>query len=297
MTPEPAVTASPVSTMRKIADSTVIGTISMLVQAPAVNFFNQGSAVAGRYNLSTIQAFRYIYQGNYHGGVANSFQNYLLGMAGHLTKEIPRVTFKAGGLYVYKPWLDTQLSKNYSNLAFATTLSAAEVIINPADTWRITSQVGGKLTYSFSALYAGALGNFCRQFGTWWGLGYSNDKLNSIMQKYTDIDPHSLTGVALKAYPNGFFFTTLVYGIERTKNELQFQAPPENNKLVGGRYFKAAQTIWNTQGPSGFTRGFFAKTCGNAVLSAGAIFLLELGKKNVEQNKEVEALSPSSRPT
>ena len=78
------------------------------------------------------------------------------------------------------------------------------------------------------------------------------------------------------------FLTSLVFWIERTKNELQYNAEnyPEASK---NRYIKAATTIWKEQGFRGFFRGFHPKVLSNAVAAVGASILVELGQKSMQK--------------
>lgn len=268
----------------KILDALEIGTGLMIIQAPMVNAFNQWSVVACRYDLSNRSAFQFIYEGRLNG-TGSSLLNFRAGMAGHFSKEVPRIFFKSTGLYIYKPWLNTQLTPNYVDITFAGTLALAEIFINPADTWRVNNQAGTKLTYSMSSLYAGSLANGARQFGTWWGFSYSNHILNESLSNYTAIDPHSITGILIKSYPQAIFFTSLVYGIERVKNELQYNSPQKNQNLFVKKspYLSAASKIWQQQGMHGFFRGIHPKILSNTISCIGSNFLLELGQKNIQR--------------
>ena len=106
--------------------------------------------------------------------------------------------------------------------------------------------------------------------------------LDDGLSKHTNIDPHSILGISIKAYPQSLFFTSLVYGIERTKNELQYRQSTQKNEdysLKLNRYRNAALSIWQQQGVKGFFRGFHPKILSNSVGAVGANILFELGKK------------------
>jgi hypothetical protein len=274
------------STTKKIINAFSSGATIMLIQSPLVNAFNQWSVVACRYNLSTLQAFRHIFYGN---AMQPSILHFRAGMGGHLSKEFPRVLFKSTGLYILVPYLSTQpLSPVTRELIFAGTLSSAEMIINPMDTWQVNVQAGKPLETSFRALYAGSLGNGARQFITWWGFGYSNRKLNELLPKYAQIDPHSPLGIGAKTIPQALFLTSITYGIERVKNEMQYNSRVYTDilgkdKTNKSKYVKAASNILLSQGFLGFTRGFFPKVGGNAILAAGSNILIEKGQQHLKR--------------
>lgn len=268
-----------ITTTQKIMQAIKTGSGIMLAQTPVVNALNQMSVVACRRNASSRVACYMIYRGDLNGGIS-SLWNFRAGIGGHLSKEIPRLIFKPAGLYLFKPWLCTKMSPAQSDLAFAGTLSLTEILINPADTWRVNMQAGDKLERSFRRLYAGSLGNGIRQFGTWWGFSYSDRKLNTGLQNYTSIDPHSSLGISVKAIPQSLFFTTLVYGIERVKNEIQYNrqnALNPTNRITS--YRGAFHDVFHTQGWQGFFRGYPPKVLANAVLAAGATYLVEKGRQ------------------
>lgn len=267
---------SEMSTTRRIMNATTMGAGIMLLQAPFINAFNQWSVICCRYNLSDIQAFNTIFYGNV-SGVQPSLFNFRMGMRGHLGKEFPRLFSKSTGLYVAMPWLHANFSPAVADVLFAGGLSCIEMLLNPFDYWRVTDQAQVGMRSAIRAFYAGALANGARQFGTWWGFSWSNRNFNTLLTTYTQIDPHSVLGIGVKVYPQAFFFTSLVYWLERIKNEIQFKKET-HVKTQGSQYWGTAKHIWNTQGFKGlFCRGFHPKVMSNTVAAVGAHIILELG--------------------
>ncbi len=160
--------------------------------------------------------------------------------------------------------------------------------INPVDTLRTVWQAGNNVTASLKPgqslarhLYAGSLGNGARQFFTWFCYAYTVKVSTDVMKSTTNVDPHSITGIFLRSYPQSFGLTTSVYLFERLKNELQYH-PSLREKAMENRsyrYFTAFKHVIQTQGWRGMARGFYPKVLSNAVLIFGANILFEQGRK------------------
>jgi hypothetical protein len=273
------------STFDNIKQAWILGGISAIATAPFINPFNRASIVASRYNLTGIAIFRSIYSGKLDKKKPQlpGCSNFLVGIGPHLIKENIRcLLFKAPGLGVYLPWLQTQYSPHMATQLYAISMSVAEIIINPVDTLRVALQAGDPITTSFLRLYKGALLNGVRQYGVWATVGYNNMLFDPVMSRH-GIDPYSFEGIAIKAYPQATINVGVVYFIERIKNELQFDTLPDNSRARD-----AARYIYQTQGWAGFFRGFLPKTPAAAIQHFAACSLIAWGKKRTEQEKTEE---------
>lgn len=222
-------------------------------------------------------------------------------VVGHLPKEASRIVFKSTGLFTVMPWLNAHYEPGDAQLLFAGGMSALEMFINPVDKTRVDRQSGQPIKMSFNELYKGSLGNGARQFGTWYLFGQSNRMLNAALTEHTSIDPHSYTALLVKALPQSIAFTSVVFPLERIKNEMQFDGKSGDNRIqprtaveVGGNwlefikgnerlrssYVEAAKQIIKEYGVKELYRGAGAKTLSNAVLAWGATLLVELGNQN-----------------
>lgn len=272
-------------TFRKAQEGLVIGGKIMLLQTPFVTALNRVSVVSCYGNLSMMHSTRDIYLGKVDGSKTASLIHFLKGVSGHLVKEVSRLSFKTFGI-MGKPSLDRHFEKESfgkvkSDLVFAGGLSLAEMLINPADTIRTMWQAGESLNRIekgkvLSHLYKGAGANGLRQFGTWAGFPLSERVWTQAVEKTTSVDPHDLSGIALKAIPQSFQVTTPIWCFERLKNELQYHP---TLSVENSRYAAAFKRILQTQGWTGFWRGFIPKVASNAVLVIGADYLLEQGRK------------------
>lgn len=261
----------------------------MLLQTPILTGLNRISVVCCFHNLSMAQSIDEIYQGKVDGLKKPSSIHFLKGISGHLTKEVSRLGFKTFGL-LGKPSLDRHFQndpsgKIKSDFLFAGGLSLAEMMINPADTVRTMWQAGEKLNHIekgkvLSHLYKGAGANGIRQFGTWLGFPLSERFWTQVVETNTSINPHDISGIALKAIPQSFQVTTPVWIFERLKNELQYHPNLNNTGQKNSRYLAAFNHILRTQGWAGFCRGFISKVGSNAILVIGADYLLEQGRKS-----------------
>ena len=273
---------------RRAQNGLIIGGKIMLLQTPVVIGLNRVSVVCCYLDLPTKKSIQAIYLGEVDGLKKSSLIHFSKGISGHLAKEISRLGFKTFGL-LGKPSLDRHFQsdpsgKVKSDLIFAGGLSLAEMLINPADTVRTVWQAGESLSLIekgkvFSHLYKGAGANGIRQFGTWLGFPLSERVWTKVVEENTSVDPHSLSGIALKAVPQSFQVTTPVWGFERLKNELQYHPTLNKTENRSSRYMVAFNHILRTQGWAGFCRGFIPKVGSNAILVVGADYLLEQGRK------------------
>jgi hypothetical protein len=263
------------------------GGLMTLATAPVINLFNCASVMGSRYNLTGKALFNKIYSGDLpiHQSNGASYWNFFAGVRPHLVKEFSRIGFKAPGLAIYMPWLQTQYSPHVATQIYAISMSMAEVAINPADTWRVVRQSGDPLVKSITHLYKGALLNGLRQYGIWASVGYNNMLFDPVLEYY-QIDPYGPLGIAIKAHPQAAINVGCVYPIERVKNELQFGTLPQKSGLRD-----AIAHIYQTQGVVGFFRGFVIKTPGAAVQHAAALTLMAWGKRRIDKDAEQEQQS------
>lgn len=281
-------TAPSVSLIRShILPAIQTGSLIMLAQTPFVTALNRISVVSCLENICMPNAVKYIYSGHADKIGFSSLQHFQRGVSGHLAKEVMRVSFKSIGITL-KPKLDqhfgtTVAGKVKSDLTFATSLSVAEMAINPFDTLRTMWQAGicfSKIEKGkrISHLYKGSLANGARQFGVW--LIYPiTDRLWSNILKDSPIDPHSNMGIAVKSLPQSVQITTPIWIFERLKNELQFRPTLKSSSNSLSNYKATFNHILTTQGPKGFFNGFIPKVLSNAILILGANYLLEQGRR------------------
>jgi hypothetical protein len=249
----------------------------MLAQAPAVAGLNRISVVSCAQDLPSVKAAQAIYTGVVDAAPRPSPRYFLRGLSGHLMKETCRLMFRAP-LLVAKPKMDETIGCGRSDLAYAGLIVAGEMIVHPFDTMRVMWQAGQRLCAiqgsKFLHLYKGAAANGAKQFIT--SLMYpSSERLSSqAVRQWTPLDPDSVAGIALKAPAQSLFLTSLVWGPERVKNELQY-------RLTAQRfgYWNGLRCILTTQGPRGFLRGFAPKWAANSFIIAGANILLAKGRE------------------
>lgn len=273
---------------RRAQNGLIVGGKIMLLQTPFVTSLNRISVVSCYSNLSAMRSAKAIYRGEVDGYKKPSVIHFSKGVSGHVFKEVSRLGFKTYAL-VHKAFLDAHFQNNpkgkiKSDLIFAGGLSLGEMLINPADTLRTMWQAGEKLSHiekgkKFFHLYKGAGANGVRQFGIWVGYPFSERVWTKVVEEITSIDPHELTGIALKSIPQSFQITTPVWLFERVKNELQYHPKLNQTEKRTSRYIAAFNHILRTQGWGGFCRGFIPKVWGNALLVIGADYLLEQGRK------------------
>lgn len=264
----------------------VTGTEMMLAQMPLVHSLNRISIVSGYRYIPAHQAFFEIYSGAIDKANKESLLHFGKGWTGHLTKEIPRVGFKVGGITLYpeilkyyqgEPW-----AKVKADLTFAGSLACAEMAINPADTIKTLWQAGKKVRdipkgKLWSHLYKGSTANGLRQFGTWLNFPVSERVWSSVVDNYSSLDSHSVYGIVIKSFPQSFQITSPVWIFERLKNELQYHVKSDSEDKVN-HYIQAFKRILSKQGWMGLTRGFMPKVFSNWVLIMGADYLLEKGR-------------------
>jgi hypothetical protein len=259
----------------------------MLIQAPVITSFNRISVVCCRYDLTTIQAVQNIFHGKIDGEKGSSLKHFTKGISGHLTKETARLIFKSSGI-VLKPRVDEKFKhkpfgKLKSDLFFASSLAFSEMLINPFDTIRTMWQANenikdipkGKL---ISHLYKGAIANGMKQFGLWFGFPLSERVWSHVLEKTTNIDPHSICGIFVKAIPQSIQISAPVWLLERVKNELQYKTQLQYQD--GSRYKTAVRNIFLQQGLKGFIRGYPSKILSTSCLVIGADYLLERVRKS-----------------
>jgi len=255
--------------VNNIVEGVKLGTGMMLMQAPAVNFFNTVSVVACKKDLRGSAAYLDVYKGgNIHAPHA-SMLNFLCGMNAHLAKEAPRLLFKPAGLYTLKPILDVNFNPQYAIFLFAASLSLAEILVNPADSIRVQRQSGKPIDYSFSALSKGSLGNGARQFLTWSIFGSVSKFVDEKILKPNQINPSSSTGLGI----NGIFVAMSlgwIYPIERVKNEVQYMAAHQG-------YMATARSIYKRGGVSLFFCGVGPKILSNIIQATAASALVSMG--------------------
>lgn len=264
------------------------GSAIMLAQTPLVTALNRTSVVSCFRNLPMLQAVRHIFQGKEDLPKGPSATHFFKGVSGHLMKETARLGFKASGL-VLKPQIDHHFAgdpsgKLKSDLIFAGGLSVAEMAINPADTVRTMWQASGKLKEVEKGkltahLYKGSVANGLRQFGIWLGFPASERTWSKVVDETTSLDSHSVTGIAVKSFPQSAQITAPVWVFERVKNELQYHPEWDKTEKKSSRYLRAFHHITKTQGWRGLFRGFGSKTLSNAILVVGSDYLLEQGRK------------------
>lgn len=286
----------------QIGNGLIKGAGLMLATAPMVNGFNRISVIACTRNIPSIEAARRIYLGVIDSKPA-SLKHYSVGMTPYLTKESCRILAKSIGFTWFKP----QLEQHYCNVAdpfgtfkanliFSSTLSLFEVAINPIDTCCTIWQSGGsvktalsgqKRSAAISQLYSGAVLNGVRQFGQWIGYSVSEQASNEWMTKYTNIDPHTTLGIALKSWPQALFFTTYIYPFQRFKTEMQCNPnlSVKAKEECRCRVPVVLEHIVTTQSKRGIMRGFWAKVASNSILMFGVSILLEQGRLQLNNKK------------
>ncbi len=278
------------------------GFFVMLCGAPFVNGLNRISVVACSENVSSMEAYRRVYNGTIDSTRA-SLMHFGVGMTPYLIKETSRLFAKTIGLIFLKPTLENHYKGNKdpygttkTNLIFSLTLTGFEMAIQPIDTLCTMWQARRSITSLFQStsklqiakyLYNGTVANGARQFTQWMGYSISEAGCNDAMKKYTSIDPHSILGIGLKSWPQSFFLTFFPYPFQRCKTELQYRPLLAEEAKIANRfrYVVVVEHIINTQGIAGMARGFFAKVASNSVLVAGVSILLERGRRALEQNQ------------
>ncbi len=275
--------------LRSIANNGVV----TLGLAPFINPFFQASVMACKEGGNARAIVNKMYQGSANEVTfsktlvkPNSYSAILMrGIDAHLSKEFMRNATKGPGLYLYRPYLEEKYnSPGKVTIIYSGVMSVGEMIINPVDTWRVVRQGQSKMNIGFSSLYAGSLGNGVRQFLTWSGFTYCDQRMGHYLSAQ-GFDPLSYTNAALKAIPTGFAFTAASYPVERVKNELQLNYSRDYKDLVFGSRYQAAckKVVGETNNPgkifSQIYRGAFFKACGNSVLSFGASVVVCYGKR------------------
>jgi hypothetical protein len=259
----------------------------MLIQSPVVTSFNRISVVCCRYDLTTIQSVRKIFHGKIDGENRSSLKHFTKGMSGHLAKEAARLIFKSSGIVlnprIDEKWKHLPFGKLKSDLFFASALACSEMLINPFDTVRTMWQANEKIRdipkgKRMSHLYKGAFANGTKQFGLWFGFPLSERVWSHVLEKTTNIDPHSILGIFMKAIPQSIQMSAPVWLLERVKNELQYKT--QLHYEDGSRYKTAICNIFRQQGVKGFVRGYPPKILSTSCLVIGADYLLERGRKS-----------------
>lgn len=278
------------SVAEKMVQSLVYGGGVMLVTSPVLNAFNAVAIRALKEQVGSIGAVSLVYNGG--NGKPSGMANFGAGYMDHLGKEVPRLWFKPLGLFFVAPELRKHMSPGEADLAFAAGMSACELAVNPFDKRRVDKQALRTPTTNPRELFAGSLGNFYRQFATWYGFKASGTALNSALEEHTDINPHSAKGILVKAPVQAAVFTSLSYPFEVTTRSVQFSAENQRGpvqtvkdtvqsiikgKIPKSTYVNAAGKILSSQGTRGFFVGVGAKYCYNTLLAAGAQLLIELG--------------------
>ncbi|MBS0649676.1 MAG: hypothetical protein JSR93_00795 [Verrucomicrobia bacterium] len=274
----------------------------MLISAVPVNACNLLSVICCHENLTARQAMWKIYSGKVHGGSASAI-HFLKGMSGHLMKEFPRLFIKVGVLTFVKPDLEQFFRRrDDSNATLKTAIivsllwGGGEAAINPFDTLRTMWQSGKGVRESLMPgqslvghLYAGSVANGLRQAATVWMFSYSELAANRCMEA-TPIDPHSLEGAIVKSPVQGALTTAAVYLPERIKNVLQFHPDVRDHahRTKSSCYIAAFRHIISHQGFQGLTRGMVPKTWSITIMTAGANYLVELGRGNLNRVDEGE---------
>ncbi len=261
------------------------GFIIMGLQTPFVHPLNRISVVCSNTGYSSLRAIREVYAGTIDSVDApkRSFWNLHRGLSGHLVKEITRLSFKPFGGAILKPKIDQTfpLSPLKASIVFAGAMSCMEVLINPADTVRVRLQSGQSLNSFYpnpiKQLYAGSLGNFMRQFGTWGTYNFSGAHLDRFFREHTTLDPKSIDGMAVKSVIQAVLLTSLVYPtFERLKNELQYNKDIE--KGVSSLYKASFNGVIKRRGVVGLVHGLFPKILSNTILVYGFNWIVENGK-------------------
>ncbi len=262
------------------------GTGLMLAQTPIVTSLNRVSVICCYSNVSMLESISQIYSGKADGIPKNSSLHFLKGISGHLTKETVRVGYKVNGIII-KPQIDQYfqsqpLATMKADLTFAGSLALAEMAINPADTLRTMWQAGEKMSSIpkgnlLSHLYKGSTANGLRQFGTWLGFPVSERVWSNVLENYSSLDPHLMSGIIIKSFPQSFQITGPVWIFERLKNELQYHVKLDH-PYKRFHYTQVLKHILDQQGCVGLTRGFMPKVLSNWVLIIGANYLLEQGR-------------------
>lgn len=264
----------------------------MLAQTPFVTPLNRISVVSCYLNLSMKESAKKIFHGKVDLVHQCSLRHFFRGVSGHLFKETARLAGKSTGL-VLKPQLDSHFGKSLSgklksDALFAGSLSSWEMVINPADTLRTMWQAGEKLRQvekgkRLSHLYKGSLGNGFRQLGIWLLFPGSERLWSTITEKMTPLDPHTISGIAVKAFPQSFHITAPIWIFERLKNELQYHpALHQSATSYKSLYLTAFRSILQRQGWQGFLRGLMPKVGVNTILVIGADYLLERGRGHLQ---------------
>ncbi len=283
----------------------LLGGKVMLLSAVPVNACNLVSVVCCHDNLTSRQAIWKIYSGKVHRG-SPSCGHFLTGMSGHMLKEFPRLFIKVGVLTFAKPGFEQYFrDREDANATLKTAIivsllwGAGEAMINPFDTARTMWQSGKGVRESLqpgqslvSHLYAGSLANGLRQAATVWMFSYSELAANRCMEA-TPIDPHSLAGAIIKSPIQGVLTTAAVYLPERLKNVLQFHpyVREQAHQARGSSYLAALGHITTHQGLRGLARGMIPKTWSITLMTAGANYLVELGRGNLKRVQESEKTS------
>lgn len=261
----------------KVMNGMVLSGGITVAQAPFMTALNRISTVACAENLSMGQAARRIYRGEIGIGTAvrRSVAHFFVGMSPYFAKELSRLPFKTYVLVALKPYLDETFPNAplVSDLFFASALTGFEMTLTPLDTIRVNLQAGKKI--KVLRLYDGAMANGVRQFGIWIMFPGADRLWTHQLQRWTSIDPHSLSGIVLKSAPQTCQITALVWLIERLKNEVQLN----EEKKEGSRYVNAFKAILQT-GPKGFLRGLPPRLIGNYLATIGSQLLLAYGRRN-----------------
>lgn len=275
----------PISLTDEAKSAFVTGLGIMALQTPFVKSLNRISVVSLNNSCSTIDATKAIYKGNVtekgtiteQGSSKPTLWNFQRGLSGHLVKELTRLGFKPLGAAMLKPRLDEAFPSSplKASLIFAGTMSAAEMLINPADTARARLESGKPLSTFKSRpikqLYAGSWGNGMRQFGTWAIFSYSGAHIDRLFSKHTNLDTTSFSGIAPKSIIQAFLFTNVVYPIfECPKTHLQIDPNIKGYAQVFNKVIK--------QGAKGFMYGFVPKLFSNALLTYGFNWQIENAK-------------------
>lgn len=267
----------------------------MLLTAIPVNACNLVSVVCCHHNLTTCQAISNIYSGKVHGGTPST-RHFLTGISGHLLKEMPRQVIRVGVLTFAKPGFEKYYHDRkdaHATLKTAILVSllwgAGAAAINPFDTLRTMWQTGKGVRESlepnqslFRHLYAGALANGLRHTAAAWTFSYSELAADRCVEA-TPFDPHSMAGIVLKSPIQGVITTTVVFFPERLKNVLQLypRVKEQAREERKSAYIRAFDHIVSHQGGRGLTRGLIPMMGSITLLTAGANYLLEAGRGNL----------------
>ncbi len=247
----------------------------MAITAVPINALNTFSLAGSLYHVKgMLPAAEFVYKGRFPGALGsnmkpNTVRNYLAGMSAHLSKETVRGSYKGIGLGVLNPMLQSALPPHHAELAFAGTMSVLEMAIaNPFDFRRVCRQANENHPWTFKAMYAGAGLNGMRQFGTWWGFSYSTRLLDGEIKKF-GMDPNTYWALAGKAPFQSLFFTSLVYGLEALKNQVQ-REHARGGFMSFRQVCQAALKTALHVGPASLFPGMAPKIAGNAILAFGA---------------------------